>query len=349
MAFYLMFLPYAHSSLFYTATRLKNVVRMMNSSDKDDVSNLSKILSPKELDYLGEIIHNKESFLEKEWENLIDLHKNPVEFFTVKYPQDLNKRNLRQYKQSFFLKSFFLKLKERPHLMDELTDRWWLEVVVLKKEVRHIDGQIKVFREHGLEMERVGLSVLANAFNRQMNKFSDKASNMRAKNFVRYFQKLFPDFTHSSEAWMKVFAGDFIVKNRTNSIYEHGKNLIKFLDEVVLRESSQFFVHGDDYWKIFNDMIPAGYRDKYFDRLLLRVWSELEILKGKYPSSDYYEEVITKVLERLFVKKIGGYDQGSTGMSSLLNYRIMSRAADQDESFGEFYHLLLARKNPKVD
>ena len=266
-----------------------------------------------------------------------DITKDPVGFLAN------GNYKASTHMKPIFLKTFLMKFEKNPGLIDDIANIWkpsW-------PDSNHIiDEQIDFLLKHGADRELIGSSVLASSLRYQ--------KGFHSRSLLTHFQNLFPSTVRNKNSLVKTIHGDFIAKGKKGISHEqHGKNLITFLDEVILLPVNS--ATRSDYWKPFNEMFPPSFRAEHFGRLLTTVWDELMGLERQFPVGVEYEKKILGPLERVFFKKVDEMLAGITGKventsflggvrlqadlkESSVNMDIMYDAARRSESFGEFYY-----------
>ena len=269
-----------------------------------------------------------------------DITKDPVGFLAN------GNYKASTHMKPIFLKTFLMKLENNPALMDDIANIWRH---VQRGSDHIIDEQIDFLLKHGVDRDLIGSSVLASSL-RYQKEFHNRS-------LLTHFQNLFPSTVRNKNSLVKIIHGDFIAKGKKGISHEqHGKNLITFLDEVILLPVNS--ATRSDYWKPFNKMFPPSFRAEHFGRLLAKVWDELMGLEKQFLAGVEYEKKILGPMEKVFFTKVDEMSAGMTGRVEAwsgdhsfaylkeysVNMNIMNHAARRNESFGEFYYSNLVLK-----
>ena len=238
------------------------------------------------------------------------------------------------------LKAFSAKLESQPELLEPFVKFWYRRLEKDHREIRRLEletagmvsatsttqvkNQIAFMLQSGVKVESIASAMLTLAFNRQTN-----YNNL----FLGHLQDVFSDLGGIK----KLFDGRFLV-DQTNGnpiLKSHQDNLIDFLDQFVFFDPRKLNITP---WDALNRMIPQADREK-LDDLLLKVWREL--------GSDHprLKEVLTKKLEQV-ISSVRNSSDVESALSDHLNFRIIARASDQDESFGQFVGSVLDAIHP---
>ena len=282
-------------------------------------------------------VRQLEALSVKELDFLKGIHENPSGFFSNRY--------YFEYTRPVFRKAFLMELNNHPNVMEEIASDWYRRLLSLVGNYSlFVKGQIAWLVGNGVSREKIGRSILSVSFKNQMADFRGAAD--------QFFQHL--DETLDVDTIKKLLADGSFMNQGTISHADHGKNLVRFMEEVILPSQDR---KTNFFWWRFNKIISYDNSVEIFDQLLLKVWRSLQDLEGPLSYYRYqyhimlpFENILHNRMREAVETSINAFKSGGKNVEDLetslyhdSNFAIIASAADQDESFSRYVHSIMEK------